>query len=123
MVPDQLQGVLQLPAVATEVLEAGQVPEVKQGMGQFDCEEGKSFSPAEVRTLLQQTVAAQSILQVGINLNSFVKLRTLDFHEGSRHGFHVGSGAAEGDPTTSDGIFVFVSVDTWQTIFCKNQLQ
>ena len=97
MVPDQLQGVLQLPAVATEVLEAGQVPEVKQGMGQVDCEEGKSFSPAEVRTLLQQTVAAQSILQVGINLHLFGELQGLDFDEGSGDGLHVALGVAECD--------------------------
>ena len=80
-------------------------------------EKREQNKPAEVGTLLQQTAGTQSILQVGINLNSFVELRTLDFHEGSRHGFHVGSGAAEGDPTTSDGIFVFVSVDTWKTSY------
>jgi len=78
VVPDQLQGVLQLPAVATEVLEAGQVP-------------------AEVRTLLQQTVAAQSILQVGVNLHLFGELQGLDLDEGSGDGLHVALGVAEGD--------------------------
>jgi len=78
VMPDQLQGVHQLPAVAAEVLEAGQIP-------------------AEVRSLLQQTVAAQSILQVGVDLHLLSELQSLDLDEGSGDRLHVALGVAEGD--------------------------
>jgi len=79
VVSDELHGVLQLPAVAAVVLETRQVP-------------------AEVGTLLQETVAAQSILQVGINLNLLGELQCLDLNESSRDCLHVALGVAEGDP-------------------------
>ena len=108
-----LPTVLSLPAVAAVVLEAGQVSEV--GNVKRDHNPAiTEYEPAEVRTLLQQAAGAESIFQVGINLDSLVELRTFDLHKGSRHRLHVGPGAAEGDPTTSNGIFVFVSVDTCQ---------
>jgi len=92
VVPDELHGVLQLPAVAAVVFEAGQVP-------------------AEVRSLLQETVAAQSILKVRINLNLLGELERLDLNEGSRDRLHVALGVAEGDPAGADGILVSVGVD------------
>jgi len=88
----QLHGVLQVPAVATEVLEARQVP-------------------AEVRTLLQQTIAAESILQVGVNLNLLRELACLDLDESCTDRLHVALGVAEGDSPGSNGILVSVSVD------------
>jgi len=78
VVPDELQGVLELPAVTAVILETRQIP-------------------AEVRTLLQQAVAAQSILQVRINLHLLGELQRLDLNEGSRDSLHVALGVAEGD--------------------------
>ena len=107
-----LSRVLGLPAMTAVVLAADQASE----MGNIrERTQQTGYKPAEVRTLLQQAAGTQSIFQVGIYLDSLVELRTLDLHEGSGHGLHVGPGAAEGDTTTSNRIFVFVSVDTWQS--------
>lgn len=92
VVPDQLHGVLELPAVATEVFKARQVS-------------------AEVRTLLQETVAAKRVLQVWIHLDLLGELQSLDFNERSRDSLHVALGVAESDSSRANGILVSVSVD------------
>jgi len=90
---DDLEGMLQLPAVAAVVLEAGQVP-------------------AEVRTLLEETVAAESILQVGVNLHFLGKLQRFDLDESSCHRLHVALRITEGDAAGSDRIFVAIGVNS-----------
>jgi len=77
VVPDHLQGVLQLPAIATVVLETSQVP-------------------AEVGSLLEETVAAESILQIRVNLHLLGELQRLDLDEGGCHRLHIALGVAEG---------------------------
>ena len=97
VVPDELHGVVELPAVAAVVLETRQIPEDKDRVSLILINRRKWFSPAEVRTLLQQTVAAQSILKVGINLHLLGELQRLDLNEGSGDRLHVALGVAEGD--------------------------
>jgi len=92
VVSDELHGVVELPAVAAVVLEAGQVP-------------------AEVGALLQQTAGAQGVFQVRIHLNLLGELQRLDLNERGGDGLHVALGVAEGDPTGPDGILVSVGVD------------
>ena len=93
MVADDLEGVLQLPAVAAVVLEAGEVP-------------------AEVRTLLEETVAAESILQVGVNLHFLGELQRFDLDESSCHRLHVALRVTEGDAAGSNRVFVAISVNS-----------
>jgi len=92
VVSDQLQTVLQLPAVATEVLETGEVA-------------------AEVGALLQAAGGTKGVLQVGVHLNFFGKLLSLDLDERCGHRLHVGLGVVERDSATADGVLVFVRVD------------
>ena len=66
--------------------------------------------PAEVRSLLQETVAADSVLQVGIHLHLLGEVRGLYLNEGGGDGLHVAPGVAEGDSAGPDGILVPVSV-------------
>lgn len=90
---DDLERVLQLPAITAIVLEAGHVL-------------------AEVEALLEETVAADGILQVGINLHFLSELWCLDLDEGSSHRLHVAFCAIERDTARSDRIFVAVSVNS-----------
>ena len=53
--------------------------------------------PAEVRSLLQETAAAESVLQVGIHLDLLGEVHRLDLNESRGHGLHVALGVAEGD--------------------------
>ena len=84
---------LQLPAVAAVVLEAGEVP-------------------AEVRTLLEETVAAESILQVGVNLHFLGELQRFDLDESGCHRLHVALRVTEGDAARSNRVFVAISVNS-----------
>ena len=70
----------------------------------------RTFLPAEVRSLLQETVAADSVLQVGIHLHLLGEVRGLYLNEGGGDGLHVAPGVAEGDSAGPDGILVPVSV-------------
>ena len=68
-------------------------------------------SPAEVRSLLQQTDGTESVLQVRIHLHLLGELQSLDLNEGRGDSLHVALGVAEGDPPGPDGILVPVSVN------------
>jgi len=92
VMPDQLHGVLKLPAVTTEVLEAGQIP-------------------AEVRTLFEEANTAQRIFEVRVNLNLLGKLQSFYLNESSRDCLHVALGVAEGDSSRTNGILVSVRVN------------
>jgi len=93
MVSYHLQGMLKLPAVATVILEAGQIP-------------------AEIWSLLQEAVAAESIFKVGVNLNLLGEFQSLDLDKGSCYGFHVALGVTEGNPPRPNGILMSVRVYT-----------
>jgi len=81
-----------LPAVATEVLEARQVP-------------------AEVRALLEEAAGAERILQIRIHLHFLVKLLAFDLYEGCSHSLHVGLVAVKSDPATAYGVLVLVRIN------------
>jgi len=72
--------VRQVPTRVAEVVEAG-------------------LLPTEVRTLLHRANAAQSILQIGINLNFLAESRRLDLDESCSNSFHVTQLVVEGDPS------------------------
>jgi len=93
VVSDHLQRVLELPAVATVIFEARQIP-------------------AEIRSLLQEAVAAEGIFQVRVNLNLFGEFQGLDLDKGSCYSLHVALGVAECDPSRPNWIFVSVRVNT-----------
>ena len=61
--------------------------------------------------MLQKTVAAESILQVGIDLHLLGKLQGLDLNESGANSLHVALCVAEGDPARSDGVLVSVGVN------------
>ena len=69
VVSDHLQRVLELPAVATVIFEARQIPKI------LKCNDPRQYRirvlPAEVRSLLQEAIAAESIFQIRVNLNLF----------------------------------------------------
>ena len=90
---DDLGGVLQLQAVAAVVLEAGEVP-------------------AEVRALLVETVAAESILQVGVNLHFLGELQRLDLDESSCHRLDATLRINKGDAAGFDRVFEAISVNS-----------
>lgn len=76
VVADDFDAVLQFPAITAKVLEAAQIS-------------------AEIRSLLQTADGAQSILQIGINLDLFREFGSFQLHERSVHCFHIGSRVIE----------------------------
>ena len=74
-----------LPTIATIIFEAGKVA-------------------TEVRTLLEETGGAESVLEIRIHLDLLVELLTLDLDIRGGHCLHVAPGAAEGHSSTTDGI-------------------
>ena len=83
MVADNLEGVLQLPAVAAVVLEAGEVP-------------------AEVGALLGAAGVAEGVLQVRVHLDVLAELRGFDLDEGGGDSLHVRLGVVESHPDIVD---------------------
>ena len=68
--------------------------------------------PAEIRSLLQEAIAAESIFEVRVNLDLLGEFYGLDLNEGSCYSLHVALGITEGDPSRPNGILVPVRVYT-----------
>jgi len=92
VVSDHLQRVLELPAVAAVIFKARQIP-------------------AEVRSLLQEAITAESIFQVRVNLNLFCEFYGFDLDEGSCYSLHITLGVAEGDSSRPNWILVPVRIN------------
>ena len=62
--------------------------------------------------MLQQTVAAECVLQVRINLNLFGELQGLDLNEGGADSLHVALGVTESDSAGPNWVLVSVGVNS-----------